>query len=159
MELYTSPKQDIRKRAIKGILNLGPELPLEILLDLLDHIREVGNGFITEKRLKQCKAPALITEMLQRLKSPDEYIREIACTVLGELGDWAATPYLAVMLDDPHWWVRRAAGWALVKLKDPSSVDAILRRYQQNPKDDINVKMALQSALNELGVAYIRHPS
>jgi HEAT repeat protein len=54
-----------------------------------------------------------------RLRSPDSFIREMACEVLGSLGDRAATKHLIEMLNDPYLMVRRAAAFALGSLKDP----------------------------------------
>ena len=158
IEVYQSPTLHLRIRAAEGLLNLGGRLPLDILLNILDRIEELGLGAKTEKILKQRRDPELLDEMMKRLTSSKDYLREIACTVLGELHNWAATPHLLARLDDPNWWVRRKAGFALAELKDPSSVEGILRRYQKYPKEDINVRMALECALDELGVNYIRHP-
>lgn len=158
LELYQSPKLHLRIRAADGLLNLGETLPLDILLNILDRTEELGLGAKTEKILKQRRDPELMDEMIKRLTSPQDGLREIACTVLGELHNCAATPHLLARLDDPNWWVRRKAGFALAELKDPSSVEGILRRYQKYPKENINVRMALECALDELEVNYSRHP-
>ncbi len=158
IELYQSPKLPIRIRAADGLLNFGSTLPLNILLNILDRFEELGLGAKTEKIIKQRRDPELFDEMIKRLTSSKDFLREVACSVLGELHNLAATPHLLARLDDQNCWVRRTAGFALAELKDPSSGEGILRRYQKYPKEDINVRMALECALDALGVSYIPHP-
>jgi HEAT repeat protein len=53
--------------------------------------------------------------------------------------------------------VRRAAAHALAALADPASGPAILRHYQSQ-REEINVRMGLEAALDALGIPYERHP-
>lgn len=54
--------------------------------------------------------------------------------------------------------VRRAAGFGLAFLKDPNSIQALLQRYEAARNDNINVRWAIECALDELRVNYTRHP-
>jgi HEAT repeat protein len=140
-------------------LERGDEVPLQILLDIFDNLSLKGLGLREiEKTLKKRKDPQLVYEMIDRLKSEEPYIRESACGILGELQDNVATVHLLKMIDDPHMLVRRAAGFALAHLKDPSSIDEIKRQYQRHANDDRNVRAALECALDEMKVKYTRHP-
>ncbi len=93
--------------------------------------------------------------MLWRLGAPSQFVREVACQILGQLGDLRATPDLLRMLDDPALPVRRAAGFALAALKDPEAGPA-LRQHYENRGEEINVRMALECAMNAIGMRYRR---
>jgi HEAT repeat protein len=53
--------------------------------------------------------------------------------------------------------VRRAAGFALAEVKDPASIPRLLQRYNSSAKDDINVRWAMECALDAMGAAYTEH--
>ena len=151
LQLYTSEDPAIRVRAGQGLLNRGDEIPLPVLLNILDNLCDQGLGAATEKVLKRRRDESLVQEMISRLSSPNHFIREVACEVLGSLGDPAATSHLLEMLNDPYLMVRRAAAFALGSLKDPASVSELKRQYLLQ-QGDLNMQLAIGSALNELGV-------
>jgi HEAT repeat protein len=92
--------------------------------------------------------------MIARLRSRSAFVRETACTVLGELRDRSATPrLLAILSDEPGWIVRRAAAFALASLADPQSGPAILRHYEGR-REDNNVRMGLERAMAALGIPF-----
>jgi HEAT repeat protein len=154
LKLYRSRNLAIKLRAAYGLLNRGGEAPLPILLNILDTLSDEGLGAETEKALKQRRDPELVPEMISRLKSPDEFIREVACVVLGRAGDRRATTHLLGMLDDPHVWVRRQAAFALALLSDPASVSELKRQYMLRQNDDVNVRFGIETALCSLRVEY-----
>ena len=88
--------------------------------------------------------------MIQRLTSPDDFIREVACNVLGKSENWNATQHLIAMLDDPNMMVRRAAGFALAFLGDPSALETLRRQFDARQNDDVNVRWALETAIQKL---------
>ena len=151
LQLYTSEDPAIRVRAGQGLLRRGDAIPLPVLLNILDNLCDQGLAAATEKVLKRRRDEGLAQEMISRLSSPNHFIREVACEVLGFLGDPVATSHLLDVLSDPDLMVRRAAAFALGSLKDPASVSELKKQYllQQN---DLNMELAIGSALKELGV-------
>ena len=148
LKLYASEDSSVKIHAAKGLLKRGDELPLPVLLDILD--KGVGGfGGETEKVLRRRRDKELGSEMMSRLESPNQFIREIACAVLGSLGERSATKHLLKMLNDPYLMVRRAAALALGELKDPASESELRRQYSLQ-KRDLNMELALGSALREL---------
>jgi HEAT repeat protein len=151
LELYMSEDPAIRVRAAQGLLNRGDEIPLPVLLNILDSLCDQGLGAATEKVLKSRRDEQLTQEMISRLSSANHFIREVACEVLGSLGDRVATSQLLERLNDPYLMVRRAAALALGSLKDPASVSELKRQYLLQ-QSDLNMELAIGSALKELGV-------
>ena len=88
--------------------------------------------------------------MIVLLDSKDDFVREVACNVLGRSGGKLAAPHLLRMLDDPRMMVRRAAGFGLAFLKDLTSLPALRQRMERHKHDDTNVVAALQCALSSL---------
>ena len=149
LRLYRSENPTFRIRAAEGLLKRGNEIPLSVLLSILDQGLEVS----VEEALKRRQDRELGQEMISRLSSSNQFVREVACEVLGSLGDRAATNHLLVMLNDPYLMVRRAAAFALCSLKDPASVFELKRQYEMQ-KSDLNMELAIGSALRELGVPH-----
>ena len=156
--LYGSSRLEVKVRAARSLLHRASEVPLSLLLDILDELSDAGLGAETEKALLKRNDPELFDEMIKRLDAGDSFIREVGCNVLGRLGDNRATLYLLKRLADPHVMVRREAGFALAFLKDPSAIPELKRQYEMRKDDDINVRMALEAALKNLGVEFERHP-
>ena len=151
LKLYNSPNRIVKIRAARGLLMNGGAIPLTVLLSVFDTLSNEGLGAAAEEALKLHSDPELVPEMIARLKSPDDFIREASCSILGEAGDRRATSYLLDMLNDPHVMVRRAAGFALASLKDPASIPELKRQAVLRRSDDINVRLAIDCALKELG--------
>lgn len=158
LRLYESSNPDVRIRAANALLHRGNEIPLWILLSILDEFPHSGLGADAEKVLLKRDDPELFDEMVKRLNSEDWFIREVACNVLGKLGNLAATPHLLGKLDDPHIMVRRGAGFALAFLKDSNTIPELKRQYEKRRDDDINVRLALERALRSLGATFKEHP-
>ena len=105
----------------------------------------------------QARRPELVDAMVSRLQSPAPFVREVACTVPGRKGGRELTDVLLAALDDPSLMVCRAAGIALSYVRDPSSIPRLLARYRASANDDINVRVAMERALDELGAVYAKH--
>lgn len=152
LALYGSANPEIRIRAAGALIERS-EVPLTTLLDILDTLAHHGLGASTEKALLKRQDPELLKAMIARLDSSDQFIREVACNVLGQSNNSAATPHLLRMIDDPHVMVRRAAGLALSRLKDSSAIPELKRQFAARRNDDTNVVWALRIALETLGVS------
>jgi HEAT repeat protein len=113
-----------------------------------------GLGAKAEKALLKRREKEIVPKMMNLLESQDHFVREVACNVLGQFGDKAATSKLVCMIDDPHMMVRRAAGFALAFMKDQTSLPALREQYERHRNDDSNVVMALQCALQSLGETF-----
>src|SRR5213079_3369319 len=96
------------------------------------------------KALVKRKDKELAQAMIELLDSDDVWLREAGCRILGHTGDTDATKHLLRLLDDPHPMVRRAAGFGLAFLKDPSSLEQVRLQYQNHREDDTNVVWALE---------------
>jgi len=151
LSLYASKNPEIRIRAATALIR-HDDAPLSILLDILDTLSHHGLGAATERALFNHNESDLVTAMIGRLDSNDQFIREVACNVLGNSANYSVTPHLLRMIDDPHLMVRRAAGFALSRLKDSSAIPELKRQFAARRNDDINVVWALQTALESLGV-------
>lgn len=149
LKLYASEDLSVKIRAAQGLLKRGDELSLPVLLDILDSLCDKGLGGETENVLKRRSDENVGQEMISRLESPNHFIREIACDVLGSLRERSATKHLLHMLNDPYLMVRRAAAFALAELKDPASESELKRQYVLQ-KSDLNMELAIGSALREL---------
>ncbi|TWT64920.1 HEAT repeat domain-containing protein [Crateriforma conspicua] len=149
LTLFESENRVIRLRAAKHLLDCD-ETPLSTLLEILDSYAYDGLGGKVMRVLATCSNPALADAMLNRLSSTDDFIREAACTVLGQPGNTRATPHLLAMLDDPHLMVRRAAGLAIARVGDSSALQSLVSRKSRHANDDINVKWAIDKAISAL---------
>lgn len=149
LQFLQSGNRTIQIRAARMLMESADELPLPVLLKILD---EFHSGLEDKLRplLKKRRDENLCEEMIRRINSPNIFVREIACRVLGNLGDFAATPYLITSLDDPDQSVRDAAALALGQIADPGSKQEVLKRYEQSRYDDIAER--LEMALRRLGV-------
>jgi HEAT repeat protein len=157
LRLFRSHNPTVRIRAAQGWLRHGESAPLAVLFEILDELHDQGLGAQTERVLRTRRDAELVPEMIRRVRSPAPFIREVACGVLGGSGDTAATPHLLAALDDQALVVRRAAGFGLANLRDPTSGPALLRHYQER-NEETNVRMALECALEALGVDFQRRP-
>jgi HEAT repeat protein len=150
--MYSSQNREVKLRAAQGLLQRAEESPLEILVEILETLSWEGLGANAERALLKRREPEVAPKMIALLASKDHFVREVACNVLGHFGDRTATPHLLRMIDDPHMVVRRAAGFGLAFLNDPSSLTELKKKYECHRDDDSNVVMALQCALQTLGV-------
>jgi HEAT repeat protein len=151
MRFYSSPNPRVRLRAANAILARAGEVPLDVLVDILQSLAWQGLGAKAEKALLKRNDQELVPRIIDLLKSNDDFVREVACNVLGHSGNFSATRHLIRMIDDPKMMVRRAAGFGLAFLKDVSSVPALKQALDQHSDDDTNVVSALQCALTSCG--------
>src|SRR5258708_1066392 len=152
LKLYRSENPIIRIRAGEGLLRMGSEIPLPMLLSILDTLSNEGLGAATESVLKRRRDKELVREMISRLRSSHDFVREMACEVLGAQGDRMATSHLLEMLNDPRLMVRRAATLALGSLGDSAS-GSELKKEDFFQKDGLKFEVANRSALSQLGLA------
>lgn len=147
--LFRSETREIRVRAAAALLK-REDTPLDVLLEILDHYSSDGLGANAERVLLSRNGIELFAPMIQRLTSPDSFIREVACNVLGKSKNWNATQQLLAMLDDPHTMVRRAAGFGLASLGDPIALKTLRRELHARQNDDVNVRWAIETAIQKL---------
>ena len=157
IKLFRSQNRAIRIRAAKVLMHRR-DVPLKIILEILDDLHNQGLGAGVQRILLKREDPELVEAMVSRLRSPAPFVRETACTVLGHKGGRNVTRVLLAALGDQSMWVRRAAGIALAYVGDPSSVPRLLEIYRASANDDINVRAALERALDEMGADYSEHP-
>jgi HEAT repeat protein len=151
MQKFASSKREVKLRAARALLHRADECPLWLLIEILQNLSREGWGAQVERALLRRRDAELVPTMIGLLESSDPFVREAACNVLGRSANRAAAPRLLGMIDDPHLMVRRAAGFGLACLKDPSCLPELRRLYERHRDDDANVVMALKSALRSLG--------
>jgi HEAT repeat protein len=169
LKLYQSSNVPVQKRALRGLLQHFNELPTSLIMDAFEKLfvgtysanldmltRELRNTIITH--LKHSNNPLFVEPLLPYASHPDNNVRSVACDLLGALQDKRATLVLLQRLTDPIPFVRRSAGFALASIRDPQSADVIREQYMNSSNEDINVLIALETALRELGVPYTQHP-
>lgn len=79
----------------------------------------------TYRALLDVRTPTAVEPLLKAMRDRDEEIREIAATVLGEIGDRKALLPLIQALVDDNGAVRAAAATALGKLGDAQAAEAL----------------------------------
>lgn len=159
LRLFESHRRDIQFRAARALLDRSDEVPLRVLTRILDDPSMEGLGAKVERALLRRTGPELRSAMVARLlTASDPFVREASATVLGHSGATTAAPHLLAALRDPHVMLRRAAAFALALLEDASSEPELTRVYSLSVDDDINVRMALECALDALGASYVKHP-
>src|SRR5215475_6905365 len=84
IELFRSENGAIRVRAAKVLMSRWREVPLHIILEILDDLHSQGLGAGVQKILLKREDTHLVEAMLSRLQSPAPFVRETACTVLGQ---------------------------------------------------------------------------
>jgi HEAT repeat protein len=151
LRFYWSENTAIRVRAANVLLERAVDVSLDVLIEIFESLSCKGLGARAERALLQRRDKELVPKLIVMLQSKDHFVREVACNVLGQFGDKAATPHLLRMIDDPYVMVRRAAGFGLAFMKDPSSLAELKKQYERHRNDDSNVVMALQCALQSLG--------
>lgn len=114
----------------------------------MDDLHNQGLGAGVERILLKRDDVELVLAMLHRLRSPAYFVREVACP--GRKGGRTVTDDLLAALADPSPMVRRAAGFALAEVKGPASVPRLLQRYNSSATEDINVRWAMECALDEM---------
>lgn len=150
IDLFRSDNRTIKIRAAKALL-ARDDAPLWTLLEILDKLSYDGLGALAERQLLTRRDDDLLDAMLQRLASDDNFVREVACSVLGAIGNSNATTYLLNALNDPHIMVRRAAGFAIGRIGDQNAIPELTRIYTTR-SHETNVRWAIETALRSLGV-------
>ena len=119
IKLFRSQNRAIRIRAAKVLMHRWRDVPLNIILEILDDLHNRGLGAGVERILLKREDPELVDAMVSRLRSPAPFVRETACKVLGRKGGRKITGVRLAALVDQSVMVRRAAGLALADISDP----------------------------------------
>jgi HEAT repeat protein len=158
IRLYSSTNRRVRLRAAQGLLKRADEAPLDLLIDILVNWHDEGLGASAEHALLQRRDVDLVPRMIDVLRSPDYFARAVACKVLGRSGDKTATPFLMrLVVDDPHGFVRRGAGFGLAFLKDRSVLDELRGLHKRHREGDLVTRLALEDALKGLEDGAAQH--
>ncbi|MFH0939294.1 MAG: HEAT repeat domain-containing protein [Planctomycetota bacterium] len=94
---------------------------------------------------------AAVENLIQALNDSSDSVRGICATALGNIKDArAAGPLLRVLGDDAKPLVRLQAATALLKIKEPTTLDGLKKALEN--EQDVRVKMAIAGAIrNVLG--------
>lgn len=178
--LLQDPHPEVRTAALWSILQLGGDLPAEVLLQsmttgrLVSSLRvaalflEAGRrvvpvlcAYLASPLTVQTQALALRLAgelhafdaepaVLAALRSPHGTVRAAACVALGRLESLGAFAGLVGALRDPEWPVRAAAAEALGRMGDPAAVPEILPLLAETNPTAL---LAVCRALGQLGPA------
>ncbi len=77
------------------------------------------------------KVTSAIPFILKDLKHKNLYMRSIAASALGDIGDSSAVPYLQDALKDEDDWVRTSAAYALGQIKDRSAIPSLIEALKE----------------------------
>lgn len=125
LRLYKSSNPIVRQRAINGLLPHLDQVPLPVLLELLDDpVVPEARGSVGSS-LYGRRDETLAEEMRSRLDADDTEVRRISCRILGALGCTETIPELVRLLSDVDSNVRHAAAFALVELTGPNDFEGL----------------------------------
>lgn len=135
LRLLSSSNPDHRKRAVDGLLPHLEQVPLPVLLELLDHPTSPKVRGAVASALPRCRDEMLAAEMYGRLAADDLQVRDVACRVLGELGDPAALTALLPLLCDAESSVRGAAAFSVAKLADAGACRELITQLPEEASE------------------------
>jgi len=115
LRLYRSNNPIVCKRAVEGLTPHLEQVPLEILLELLDDPRFDVRGDVG-RALYGRRDECLAGEMRRRLSAENPTVRSIACGVLGKLRCTDALREILPLLSDECGLVRRSAAFTVSTL-------------------------------------------
>jgi hypothetical protein len=86
IKLFRIQDWAIRVRAAKVLMHCWRDVPLNIILEILDDLHNPGLGADVGRILLKREDRELVDAMVSRLRSPAPFVRETACKVLGHKG-------------------------------------------------------------------------
>src|SRR5947208_1536803 len=96
--------------------------------------------------------------MVSRLRHRHRSFARWRASCLATKASRRVTGVLLAALADRSMMVRRAAGFARANVSDPSVIPQLLERYRPSANDEINVRAALECALDQMGADYTSIP-
>ncbi len=119
-------------------------------IDFLINLLEKGDRFqgLAASRALVSKGPGAVQPLLKILDNRNQYIREAAARILGELKHPDSVEGLLEFLRDTDEWVRKAAAESLGTIAAPQAVPALVVTLRDN---DFRVRRAVARALGEIG--------
>lgn len=151
--LFRSESPQIRKRAATALIGCD-DIPLEIVLEILDQFPNDRLGSEAERVLLERNGVELFAPMVQRLTSTEVFIREVACKLLGRSKDLNAAPHLVSLLNDSDVSVRCAAGTGLTLLANPSTIETLRRHLQTRISDYGGTSWWIEAEIEKLERRY-----
>lgn len=139
----------LRAEALAAAASMGGDLLPEVVRLALQ-----GDGMLSHSAAHALRnargedAAEAIAGAVDRVQDPR--IRYQLVEALGETGSRKATPQLTRLLNDEEDNVRRAAARALVQLRDPRAIDAVLERLEGG-ENDYQMSNTLVKALGRMG--------
>jgi hypothetical protein len=106
------------------LLNLGPEMSVPVMIDLLDTPNIMSLIFMG--KLFSIHAFHAIPELIEKTGDPDPIVKSRAYYYLGSLKDTRATGCCVAALENPSWKVRSSAIRALGEILDHKRLDILL---------------------------------
>src|SRR4051812_33081487 len=82
LKFYASRNPEIKLRSAKALLD-RPNVPLDVLIDILQTLSWEGLGAKAEKAFLKRRDKEIVPQMITLLESNDTFVREVACNVLG----------------------------------------------------------------------------
>lgn len=161
LSLFNSPNLDIRIRAARNLLRYHKNMPINVLLEILDELHYKGLGADTERVILERRDPTLRLEMLNRVSSSSPFVREVACMYLKVCKNKDDLPILLSSLQDENNMVRLCAISAIREINEPSCAEELFTSYKLfieneiNDLNDSNVKWfiyCLESQLKRFGI-------
>lgn len=150
LELYGSSNRTVKLRAAKALV-AREDTPTEMLFEILVNLWNDDLGQPAVRALLRRADSGMVDRLLELLQSNASFVRQVASHILGVIGDPSATEQLLAAVDDPDRLVRHSAALALVSVGNRRALPRVRELYAAHRDDDINVVLALRTALKRLG--------
>ena len=138
--LYEQSKHDdprIRRYLSMVLGNLGDRRATPLLVDGLQHDKDVENRLYALMALSQLKDPASLPAVEQAARDEEKDIRKAAYYALGEMGNANAVNALAAGLEDQVADVRWNAAISLSRFNDRRAVPALREMLDRSRLDSV----------------------
>jgi HEAT repeat protein/Tfp pilus assembly protein PilF len=143
LDLYRDPKRrSARAALITAMGAVGDQRVVPVLREALSNDRNLR--YVALQALRAMNAKGSGPEILVCLNDPNDSVRQLAATVLGQLEYREAIPRLKRALNDRDRDVCLAAALALLNLGDPSGEEKILQLARQEAAQGIQGNGALE---------------
>src|SRR5438445_497431 len=100
MAFYDSPNIEVKKRALRHIVQVTNTRLVPILIDAYGKFALQGFGADIARDMKRMGDPRFVEPIMRFTTHPDYHMRSLSCSVLGGLGDKRSTPVLIQCLND-----------------------------------------------------------
>lgn len=137
----------VREKAVLELSKKGDPAVIADLVEVIEEDEDYATAMKAGEGLVQF-GPKAVPPLLECLQSENVNAREIAATILGNIGHKSAVEGLVAALDDVSMWVRRSSAESLGKIKSPVAIEGLEKLIDDS---DVSVQKAAIEALMSIG--------